>query len=69
MRLENIYFDLFYGSLDALQLWAVMCLIDNGEEKGEALREMELWRQSARGWVMPLFDNDDPLVQKCAPQS
>lgn len=37
--LENIYFDLFYGSLDALQLWAVMCLIDN-ERRGKQ-RERE----------------------------
>ncbi len=45
MRLENIYFDLFYGSLDALQLWAVMCLIDN-ERKGNKGREG--WRESHR---------------------
>lgn len=40
MCLENIYFDLLYGSLDALQLGAVMCLIDNGE-KGEGWRVVE----------------------------
>lgn len=71
--LENIYFDLFYGSLDALQLWAVMCLIDN-ERRGkqrERERGMErvIQKERVSMWVMPLFDNDDPLVQKSVSQS
>lgn len=60
MCLENIYFDLFYGSLNALQLWAVMCLTDDKKEWGKQ-RESS----SVRVCVMHLFDNDDPLVLKC----
>lgn len=39
-------FDLFYGSLDALQLWAAMCLIDN-ERKGETKGERDSSEKSA----------------------
>ena len=69
--LENIYFDLFYGSLDALQLWAVMCLIDNERTGKQRERGMErvAENESVSGWAMHLFDNDDPLVQKCVSQS
>lgn len=44
--LENIYFDLFYGSPDALQLWAVMCLIDNewkGKQRERGLGRKRVW--------------------------